>query len=53
MAGESVAVDSSPNHFDGVYTQNIAGNSPVLGDPGLATNCITVNGGSTVELGRG
>jgi len=51
LPGASVAVDSSPNHFDGVYVQNLAGTSPVLGAPGLATNSITVNGGTTSDNG--
>ena len=51
LAGATVAVDSSPNHFDGTYVQNLDGTSPVLGAPGLAVNSMTVNGGTTSDNG--
>jgi len=51
LPGATVSVDSSPNHFDGTYVLNSAGTSPMLGDPGLATNCITVNGGTVLDNG--
>src|ERR1700682_5413553 len=51
LPGATVAVDSSPNGFDAAYVSNLAGTSPQLGLPGVATNSIRVNGGTKSDNG--
>lgn len=51
LPGATVAADSSPNAFDAQYISNLAGTSPQLGQPGLTTNSIGLNGGPAADKG--
>jgi Concanavalin A-like lectin/glucanases superfamily len=51
LPGATIAVDSSPNHFDATYVYNSGSSSPALGNPGIATNSAGFNGGTTADKG--
>ena len=47
LPGASTAVDSSGSGFDATYVSNPAGTYPKLGLPGIDTNSVLFNGGSS------
>src|SRR4030095_4245307 len=51
LPGATVAVDSSPNHFDATYVYNSGTTSPTLGNPGITTNSAGFSGGTSGDKG--